>query len=112
MKTSYEGFRENIITIEADTTLTSVGVPVKLTTDGKAAPCAANDVFCGVCVNLRNGYASVAVAGYVKIPVSGTVNPGYQTLCAASATAVKTTTSDGRQCLVIDSNSSEIGLIL
>lgn len=112
MKTSYTGFRENVITIEADPTLTETGVPVKLTTEGKAAPCAANDAFCGVCVNLRNGYAGVALAGFVTLPVSGTCTPGYQKLCAAADGAVKTTTSGSREYLVLESNDGKIGFIL
>lgn len=112
MKTCYTGFEENVITVEAAKTLTSVGVPVKIDSDGKAAPVAAGDVICGVCVGLRNGYASVMVKGYVTLPVSGSVTPGWQTLAAASATAVKTVTSNGRGHLVLESSSTEIGFIL
>ena len=112
MKTSYTGFEENVITVEAASTLTSVGVPVKIDSTGKAAPVAAGDIICGVCVNLRNGYAGVAVKGYVTLPSSGTVNPGWQTLAAASATAVKTVTSNGRGHLVLESGNGQIGFIL
>lgn len=111
MKTSYTGFGENVITIEADPALTQTGIPVKITTDGKAAPCAADDVFCGVCVNICGDYAGVALKGYVSLPLSGSCTPGYQKLCAAAGGAVKSGES-GREYLVLESASGRIGFIL
>lgn len=112
MKTSYTGFEENVITVEAAPTLTSVGVPVKIDSDGKAAPCAANDIICGVCVNLRNGYAGIMVKGYVILPLTSTCTPGWQTLAAASATNVQKVSSGGRGHLVLESGDGKIGFIL
>ena len=35
MITSFKGFGENAVTFEADNSLSSAGVPVKITSDGK-----------------------------------------------------------------------------
>lgn len=108
---NYNGFDEGIITVEADAGLTAVGVPVKITDTGKAAKCSADDVFCGVCVNLRNGYAGIAVKGYVELPLTGTCTAGYNKLAVGDNDTVAVS-QNGREYLVLESGNGKIGFIL
>lgn len=112
MKTSYAGFKENVITVEADSSLTKAGSLVKINADGKAAACAAGEAFCGVCLNLRNGFAAVMLEGHVTMPLDGECEAGYQKLSAADGQSVKSDSKAGREYLVLASAAGEIGFIL
>ena len=67
MNVNFNGYGENVLTFIADSGLTETGVPVKISDDGTVAKCVGNDNFCGVCVGLRDGYAAVQLAGYVRV---------------------------------------------
>ncbi len=111
MTTSYTGFEQSVITVEADESLSETGTAVKITDEGKAAKCEEGDAFCGVCVNLRNGFAGVALKGFVTMPLSGECLAGYRTLSAAAGGAVQQSES-GREYLVLEAGADEIGFIL
>ena len=68
MNVNFNGYDENVLTFEAGTNLKAAGVPVKMTDDGKVAACTSGDVFCGICLSLRDGYATVQLKGYVTMP--------------------------------------------
>lgn len=114
MNISLNGFREAMVTFEAETGL-GAGVPVKLTGSGTVGPCADGDAFCGVAENVRGGYAAVQLSGYVCLPYSGAAPAvGYQALCAAADGKVKTAETGGRSLLVtdVDETAGTCGVIL
>lgn len=111
MNVNFNGYGENVATFEADSTLTEAGVPVKMSGDGTVAACASGDDFCGVCVNVRAGYASVQLAGYVRLPATSKIAAGYKKLSASSDGSVAVTTT-GREHLVVDSTDDSVGIIL
>lgn len=109
MNLKFSGFNENVLTFEYTGTL-NPGDLVKMSASAKVTKATANGEFIGVCVNTRNGYASVQTAGYVEFKKSGTVNVGYNKLVAASD-AVKTAES-GIDRLVIYVDDTNVGFIL
>ena len=111
MNVNFNGFGENVLTFIADSGLTETGVPVKMSDNGTVAKCSRNDVFCGVCVGLRNGYAAVQLAGYVRMPAAAKITVGYKKLAADSNGGVAVNSS-GRELLVVDSTATEVGFIL
>lgn len=111
MNVNFNGYGENVLTFIADSSITEAGVPVKMTEDGTVAKCGGNDVFCGVCVGVRDGYAAVQLAGYVKMPALVKIAVGYKKLAADQNGNVVTNTS-GRELLVVDSTANEVGFIL
>lgn len=68
MNVNFNGYDENVLTFEAGTNLKTAGVPVKMTDDGKVTACTSGEVFCGICLSLRGGYATVQLKGYVTMP--------------------------------------------
>lgn len=111
MNVNFNGFNENVTTFIADSSLTEAGVPVKITGDGTVGKCSGNEVFCGVCVGLRGGFAAVQLSGYVRMPANAKIAPGYKKLAAGSNGDIATN-SGGRELLVVDSTATEIGFIL
>ena len=75
------------------------GQVCKVSGNGKVAPCAANDKFCGVVEGVRTGFAAVQVAGFATVKVSSAVAVGYANLCADGSGGVKAGT--GREYLVV-----------
>ena len=111
MNVNFNGYGENVLTFIADSGLTETGVPVKVTDDGTVAKCGGNEVFCGICVGLRDGYAAVQLSGYVRAAAGAKIAVGYKKLAAGSTGDVAVNAS-GREYLVVDSTSTEIGFIL
>ena len=111
MNVNFNGYGENVLTFIADSGLTETGVPVKISDDGTVAKCDGNDNFCGICVGMRDGYAAVQLAGYVRVAAAARIEPGYKKLAAGSTGNVAVNTS-GRELLVVDSTATEAGIIL
>lgn len=111
MNVKFNGYGENAATFVADSTLTRTGVPVKISDNGTVAACSANDVFCGVCVALRDGYATVQLSGYATVITSAKLALGFQKLAAAANGKVAANTN-GRELLVVNSTATEAGIIL
>ena len=109
MDISFNGFMENVLTMECDSTV-EAGNLVMMTASGKVTKATENSNFIGVCVNVKDGYAAVQLAGYSEAPKSGTVSVGYNKLIAA-ATGVKTG-SAGIDRLVIFSDENTVGFML
>lgn len=113
MKVSFNGYGESVTTFEADNSVTP-GCPVKMTGNGKVGPCTAKEAFCGIALNVRNGFAAVQLKGfYGKLPYTGSsMAVGAQKLGAASDKVEVTTT--GKECLVVevDSTTSTCSIIL
>ncbi len=111
MNVNFNGYGENVATFVADSSLTAAGVPVKITADGTVGKCSANDIFCGICVGLRDGYAAVQLSGYAKVGVTAKLTLGYSKLAAAASGKVAANTN-GRDILVIDSTTTSAGIVL
>ena len=109
MDINFNGFMENVLTFECDSTV-EAGELVMMTASGKVAKATENSNFIGVCLNVRDSYAAVQLAGYAEAPKSGTVNVGYNKLLVGSA-GVKTGSS-GVDRLVIYSDENTVGFIL
>ena len=98
MKVSLNGYGESVTTFEAEDSV-KAGYPVKMTGNGKVGLCTAKEAFCGIALNVRNGFAAVQLVGILKL----------------GATSDKAEVSEtGKECLVvdIDSESSTCGIIL
>lgn len=111
MNINFNGYGENVLTFIADSSLTETGVPVKMSGDGTVAKCVANDLFCGVCVGLRGGYAAVQLNGYVRLPAGAKIDPGFKKLGVGNDGKIVVNTP-GRELLVLDSTETEVGFIL
>lgn len=110
MNVNFNGYGENVLTFMADDSLTA-GVPVKMSADGTVAPCKSGENFCGVCIGVRDGYASVQLSGYVLMPATAKIAVGFKTLATGADGAVASGTS-GREYLVVNSTDTEVGFIL
>lgn len=115
MEVSFQGYGEQIVTFEA-TEDVKKGNLVKMSANGQVAPCAAGDLFCGVAVGVREGLASVQLAGYITVGNADISAVGYQKMAAASATQIKAVasasggtsgnTAASREILVLDVDTS------
>lgn len=111
MNVNFNGYAENVVTFIAADNLTQAGVPVKISADGTVAACSSGDVFCGVCVAVRDGYAAVQLSGYTKVKTTAKLALGY-TKAAAGANGTVAANTAGRELLVVNSNTTEAGIIL
>ena len=111
MMVNFNGFGENSATFEADSSLTTAGVPVKISGDGKVSACTSGEAFCGICTHLRDGFATVQLAGYVTMPTTEKITVGYTSI-AAGAEGTVSVSSSGREYLVLDSTQTSVGFIL
>ncbi len=113
MNISLLGLGETTATFEAESRVT-VGMPVKMSGDGRVGPCALKDKFFGVAVNVRGGYAAVQISGYARVQYSGTAPAvGYQTLNGAGDGTAQVEAT-GRSLLVtdVDTAAKTCGILL
>lgn len=111
MNVDFSGFGEKVITFSADNTVVKPGVPVRMADNGMVTRCTSNENFCGVCVGLRDGYAAVQVAGYIRMPANTKITVGFRKLAAGSKDDIAAN-SAGRELLVVESSATEVGFIL
>lgn len=111
MNVNFNGYGENVATFIANSALTESGIPVKISADGTVAKCSSGDLFCGICLGVRDGYATVQLSGYVKVQTSSKLALGY-TKVAAGASGKVAANENGRALLVVDSTTTEAGIIL
>ncbi len=107
---NFNGFCDYTVTFEADETVEQ-GTLVKMIDDNTVGACTAGDKVCGVCVNVREGYAAVKIAGFTEVAVNGGVSVGFQKLSAADGLAFKADT-EGREYLVVSADADTAGIIL
>ena len=83
MKVSFEGIGEMVATFPVKGAVVK-GQMVKLTQAGQVSPCQAGDSFCGLAVNVREGFAGVQFAGLAQVSYSGDSAPvcGWNALVA------------------------------
>lgn len=102
MQVSFQGFHEQVLTLEADGV--QAGEPVRLKANGTVCACAAGDVPIGVAAaQERGGCVGVQMAGYVRLPYAGAAPAlGYGLLAADGAGGVKAAENGGRPVVVLD----------
>ena len=112
MSVAFNGFNENVATFEAATGVTP-GKPVTMSANNKVQA-VTSGTFCGICTNVRQGYAGVQLKGFVTVAYTGSVSVGYQKLVATSGGKVTVDTNNGREYLVVEVNSTAgtIGFML
>lgn len=67
-----------------------------------------NQVFCGVCNAVREGYASVVINGYAKTTFTGSApHLGYQKLSSNGEGGVMVDEENGREYLIVGINGTE-----
>lgn len=112
MNTSLNGFDSKIATFASSE---PKGTVVSMSGNMTVSKAAAGAAFCGVCIDSRDGFASVQLSGYCRLPYSGTAPAvGYAMLAADGNGGIKTVTSGGRTLLVtdIDTVNTSVGIIL
>ena len=110
MNTSYMGFNENVMTVEADENL-KAGDIVTINTQGVATPAKEGDAICGYCTNAREGFAAVQFTGFVKAKCAGAVTAGMKKL-GVDAQGRITEDAQGRELLVMCADTDSVGFIL
>lgn len=111
MDIHFAGYGENAVTFLADKSVTKPGVPVKMTGSGTVGTCAPGDTFCGICLRVREGYATVQLAGFVNMPADKNIGTGYKKLSAAANGKIASVES-GREYLVLQADNETVGFIL
>ena len=99
-KISFDGIGQELVTFEAASGVTA-GHVVKMADNGKVSKCSEGDDFCGVALNVRNGYAGVQLRGFVTLKCAGSETVGYNSLVADGSGGVKKATSGGVNVLVV-----------
>lgn len=113
MKISMKGYAENSATFKTEGVV-CVGHTVKMSDNFTVAPCASGDAFAGVAMNVRNEYAGIQLAGYVRFGFTGTEpTPGFCRFVADGKGGIMIN-ENGREYLVTDVDSSDktVGIIL
>lgn len=110
MDINFNGFNENVITLQADSSVTK-GCTVKMKTSGVVEKAGEGDRFCGVCLNVREGIAAIQLTGYTELKLTGSgVTPGYHALVSSGDGVMSS--QDGSEYLVLCVDSEKVGLIL
>lgn len=113
MKISLDGFNNKSATLVAAAG-TEKGDIVSLSNNLTVSTASQGAAFCGVCEDVRDGYATVLLEGYTRVSYSSTApSLGFAVLAADGSGGVKTAQS-GRTCLVVevDTVSNTIGIIM
>lgn len=111
MNVNFSGYNENVVTFEVDESTVVMGCPVKMTSSDTVGLCEDSDVMSGVALNVRNGYCAVQLTGYIEMPTDETFEVGYNKICAAADSKVKSSDS-GREYLVVHTQPGVVGFIL
>ncbi len=107
MSISFTGINEQVITFKTETVL-EAGTLVKISSNGTVSACAANDKIAGVVLFCRDRLAAVQISGFAPLPYTGTAPAlGYSKICAASATAIKADSTNGRELMVLEADTAE-----
>ena len=113
MNVSFSGFNENSITFIC-TDDVAAGKAVKISANGTVSACASGDIFCGIATDVRSDCATVQLAGYVRMPFSGTAPALGYTHLACDGNGAVTASENGRAYLVtdIDTTDNTVGFML
>ena len=110
MNVCFNCYGENVLTFETNGEI-AAGDPVMITGNGVVQK--ANGDFCGICVSVRNGFASVQLDGFARVGYSVLPEVGFCKL-SAEAGKIKADNSNGREFLVVDVDTAAqtAGIIL
>lgn len=108
---SFEGVGQVLATFQCQGEV-KMGQVVKVSGDGTVAPCAAGERIAGVAAVVRDGCASVQVAGFVTVAASGVSSVGWVKLSADGAGGMKADTSAGTAYLVVSADSENDSAVL
>ncbi len=107
MNVSLEGFNSKTATFAAAADVKK-GNPVTFTSNYTVGVAGSGVAFCGVCVDVRDGYATVQLCGYCRAKYSGSAPVvGYSLLAGDGSANVKTMSSNGTAVSVIDVDTTE-----
>lgn len=115
MRVSFNGLMEEVASFTCAKDLTD-GQLVKMVGSGAVGKCSEGDKFHGICRVAEGDCASVQLAGYVRLPYTGTpptVGDGMVT-SNSNADGVEFIQSDGRSVLVLDVDTTNniVGFIM
>lgn len=108
----FKGLNSEVATFKCNSSVTGAGQLVKLVGSGMVGKCTAGDQPIGVVVNVRNGFAAVAVRGFVEVAHDGTVTVGYRSISASDDKTVKIDNTNGIRCLVLEAMNGKAGILL
>ena len=111
MNVDFKGFNEQILTFEADSSVTGKNQWVTISANGKVAQASANSKLIGITVNVRNGYCGVQVGGIVTCGKTGSIDLGYTKL-VYTANGIKKDTTNGKEQLVLAVDENTVTFIL
>lgn len=81
------------------------GQVVKLSGGGEVSPCQAGDTVFGVVKTVGDGCAAVQVRGFSQVSTASELSVGSTTLAADGDGGVKTVTTGGKACWVVDNDT-------
>ena len=100
---SYEGIGEVVATVAMPDEI-KVGAPVRMKDNDQVCACTSGEVFCGIALKRNGNIGCMQVKGFVSVPYSGTIQPGWVTLVANGNGGVRSDTN-GRSILVVCADS-------
>lgn len=113
-KVTFNGMGELVATFQAGSV--TVGAPVIMNGNNAIRNGSGGTAPVGVALNKRGGYAGVLLKGFTQVKYSGTPALGWNSLVADGTGGLRpaTTGETGRDCLVVDLNSTDktMGLFL
>lgn len=102
---SFEGIGETAACFAAKEGV-QAGMVVQVTGDGEVGPCQAGDAFCGVALEVRDGYATVQLTGCARVKCSGSVAAGPYMLAADGSGGVKNDNTNGVPMWVLEQDAA------
>ncbi|MBQ2444690.1 MAG: hypothetical protein II501_05375 [Clostridia bacterium] len=111
MKVDFNGFNENVLTFEADSSVTEKGQWVQLSDNGTVEQATSGTALVGVTVNVRGGFCAVKIGGTVTAEKSGDIDLGYGKLIYTDE-GIAQGTDSGREHLVLSVDSDTVTFIL
>ena len=88
------------------------GQVVKRPGNGQAGPCESGDLFCGVALEPRAGFGAVQVRGFVEVPTSEKLSPGWAELAADGSGGVRAAgEGQGVRALVVSAASDSAAVV-
>ena len=114
MKNLFNGFASESVTVPCEPTVKK-GDPISLDNSSCAFTGYEGTEFMGVCLEVRDGYATVALKGYAELEYQGSRPAiGFNGLVCASDGTVTVDNENGRKLMIVAVDSAEkiIGIIL
>lgn len=105
MSVSFGGFNANTATFKIGSTI-AAGTPVEMDGGGKVKASADGKAFCGIAAASDDAYASVQLSGAVTVKCSGTAPAAGYAKLASDGKGVKADTTNGREYLVLEVDST------